>query len=95
MTQINDEYKTTAHQKRLLPLAQMGAGQSGQVLEVRGGHGLVRRLEAMGIRPGRNITKINSAFFRGPITLRVDHTMLAIGFGMAQKILVEVEDVSS
>ena len=95
MTQVNGEFKTTDHQKRLLPLAQMVAGQFGQVLEVRGGHGLARRLESMGIRPGRNITKISSTFFRGPITLRVDHTMLAVGFGMARKILVEVEDASS
>ena len=95
MTQVNGEFKTTDHQKSLLPLAQMRVGQSGQVAEVRGGHGLARRLESMGIRPGRNITKISSTFFRGPITLRVDHTMLAVGFGMARKILVEVEDASS
>ena len=93
MTQVNGD-KATAYSNRLLPLAQMVAGQSGQVLEISGGRGLVRRLDAMGIRPGKPITKLSSAFFHGPITLRVDHTTLAIGFGMAKKILVEVEDAS-
>jgi ferrous iron transport protein A len=91
MTQINDEYKAITHEKRLLPLSQMAAGLSGEVVEIRGGHGLARRLEAMGIRQGRRITKISSAFFRGPITFRADQTVMAIGFGMARRILVEVD----
>jgi ferrous iron transport protein A len=46
----------------------------------------------MGIRPGRKITKVGSMLFRGPVTLKIDHTQIAIGFGMANKIVVEVDN---
>jgi Fe2+ transport system protein FeoA len=29
--------------------------------------------------------------FKGPVTLRLDSTQVAIGFGMANKVLVETE----
>jgi ferrous iron transport protein A len=77
-------------QKLLLPLSQIEAGQTGTIMQILGGRGLTQRLEALGIRPGKKVTKINSALFRGPVTLRVDQTHVAIGFGMANKILVEI-----
>ena len=75
-------------EKKQLTLRRMETGQSGTVVQVAGGHGLVRRLEAMDIRPGKRITKVGSMLFRGPVTLKVDHAQIAIGFGMANKILV-------
>ena len=78
-------------QKIQLALSQMQAGQTGTIIQILGGRGLIRRLEAMGIRPGKKVTKINSALFRGPVTLRTNQTQLAIGFGMAKKILVEID----
>jgi len=49
------------------------------------------RLNALGIRPGRRITKVSSMFMRGPVTVRMGQTQIAIGFGMANRILVEVD----
>ncbi|MQY81906.1 MAG: ferrous iron transport protein A [Dehalococcoidia bacterium] len=72
-------------------LSQMYPGQSGKVVEIDGGVGLVSRLSAMGIRPGRKITKLSSMLMRGPVTVQQGSTRLAIGFGMARKILVEIE----
>jgi len=77
-----------------LTLGQMEAGQTGKVIQIMGGRGLTRRLEALGIRPGKEVTKISSMLFRGPVTFRTDQTRVAIGFGMASKILVEI-DVSA
>jgi ferrous iron transport protein A len=71
----------------------MEAGQKGVIVGILGGHGLRRRLEAMGVRPGKTITKVGGQAFRGPVTLRVDHTQIALGFGMANKIVVDVDDV--
>jgi ferrous iron transport protein A len=81
----------TMHQGRQLTLAQMRTGQAGTVVEVLGGHGLIRRLDALGIRPGRKVTKVSSTLFRGPVTLRVDNSQVALGFGMAKKIVVELD----
>lgn len=68
----------------------MRAGQTAVVIKFSGGHGLARRLQALGIRPGKKVTKVGSMFGRGPVTIRVDNTQIALGFGMADKIIVEL-----
>jgi len=72
-------------------LTRIQAGESGVVAEIQGGHGMTQRVLAMGIRPGKRITKISSHFWRGPQTVQVDNAQIAIGFGMARRIIVEVE----
>jgi len=52
---------------------------------------LIQRLEAMGIRSGVSITKISDHFLYGPVIILVGRTQLAIGYGMAVKILVKRE----
>jgi ferrous iron transport protein A len=73
-------------------LARMRAGQSGMVLRIEGGHGLVNRLNALGIIPGKRITKISSMLMRGPATAEVDRTQVAVGYGMASRILVQLDN---
>lgn len=74
-----------------IALRQMNISQTGTVIKILGGRGLVLRLEALGIRPGKRVTKISSTFLRGPVTLRVDNTQVAVGFGMANKIIVKID----
>lgn len=78
-------------QGKQISVARMAAGQSGTVLQILGGYGLTRRLQALGVRPGKKLTKISSMFGHGPVTVRVDDTQIAIGFGMADKIIVELD----
>jgi ferrous iron transport protein A len=73
-------------------LKDLRSGEGGRITQIDGGRGMVNRLAALDIRPGRRITKLNSGFMHGPVTIEVDRTQIAIGFGMAAKILVEVED---
>jgi len=72
-------------------LTQLEVGEWGTVVEIQGGFGLVRRLESLGIRAGKKLTKISSQFMRGPITVRIDNFQVALGFGMARKIIVRVK----
>jgi ferrous iron transport protein A len=81
----------TGNQQGKLTLVEMKTGQTGIVIDVLGGHGLIQRLDALGIRPGRKVTKLSSTLFRGPVMLRVDSTQVAVGFGMARKIIVEAD----
>jgi ferrous iron transport protein A len=81
----------TTYQNKQVTLAEMRTGQTGTVVGVLGGPGLIRRLDALGIRLGKKVTKTSSTLFHGPVTLRVDNTQVAVGFGMARKILVEVD----
>ncbi len=80
-------------EKKQMTLNQIEVGQTAKVIQIRGGMGLTRRLEALGIRPGKQVTKVSSMLFRGPVTLKLGNTQLAIGFGMASKIVVEVDTV--
>jgi ferrous iron transport protein A len=81
----------TTYQEGQMTLADMKTGQTGTVVEVLGGHGLTKRLDALGIRSGRKVTKLSSTLFRGPVMVRVNSTQVAVGFGMARKIIVEVD----
>jgi len=72
-------------------LVQMQTGQKGTVVEIAGGRRIISRLSALGIRPGRRITKIGSMFMRGPVTIKVGRAQVAIGFGMARRIIIEMD----
>lgn len=81
--------------KRRLTLNQLKSGQTGTIAQIIGGRGLITRLDAMGIRPGKKVTKVSSLLFKGPVTLRLNGAHIAIGFGMANKVEVEVESETS
>jgi len=76
---------------KLVTLRQMQSGQSGKVIQIQGGFGLVNRLSALGIRPGKRITKVSSMLMRGPVTIQLGNTQAALGVGMANKIIVELD----
>ncbi|MBS3763428.1 MAG: ferrous iron transport protein A [Candidatus Brocadiia bacterium] len=72
-----------------IQLDKLQPGQSASVHRVNGGRGVLRRLEAMGVRPGKLITKVSSQFMGGPITVMIDGRYVAMGRGMAAKVTVE------
>ncbi|OGN90117.1 MAG: iron transporter FeoA [Chloroflexi bacterium RBG_13_46_14] len=73
-----------------IAVSKMKPGQTGKIIEIQGGQGLTARLGALGIIPGRNITKISDMLMRGPVTVKSGSTQVAIGYGMADKIIVEL-----
>jgi ferrous iron transport protein A len=78
--------------KKQVPLPQMRPGQTGKVVDISGGFGVVKKLAALGIRPGQTLTKRDSVFARGPVVVKINHSEVAIGYGMAQKVIVEVAE---
>jgi ferrous iron transport protein A len=76
----------------LKSLNELRPQETGVVHHIAGGQGLLHRLDALGIRTGKRVTKISSMLLRGPVTVQVDRATLAIGSGMAAKILIEVDD---
>jgi Fe2+ transport system protein FeoA len=50
-----------------------------------------KRLNDLGLTPGTKVTVIKSAPFNGPLEVSVRGSRLAIGRGMASRILVDVE----
>lgn len=74
----------------IISVAEMSSGQSGIVIEMAGGRGMVRRMQAMGVRPGVVVTKLTTQPFRGPVSAKVGSTQIALGFGLARRIMVKV-----
>lgn len=72
-------------------IVEMKQGETGTVVAIEGGMGMARRVQNMGIRAGKAIKKVDSHFWRGPQTVMVDKFQVAIGYGMALRIFVEVK----
>jgi Fe2+ transport system protein FeoA len=73
-------------------LTQIENGRSAKVLKLQGGHQVVGKLEAMGVVPGTIIVKKTAALMKGPIVIEKGVMQFAIGYGMAQGIVVEPID---
>jgi len=80
----------TDSSNNILSLTQMRAGQKGEIFEIAGGHGIADKLESLGVRQGREIKKISEQWMKGPVLLQHGHSRIAIGFGMASRVFVEI-----
>jgi Fe2+ transport system protein A len=72
-------------------LSRMQTGQRGVVVQIRGGRGMVSRISVLGIRPGKRIAKVSSMLMRGPVTIQIDTAQVAIGYGMANRIIIDLD----
>ncbi len=69
-------------------LLDIPEGEKAEVVNLAGGYGFMRRLQEMGLIPGQIVKVIrNSAM--GPVEISVMGTHLAIGRGIAAKIIVK------
>lgn len=71
------------------PLASLSPGQVGRVVAVHGGHGVALRLRRLGLRPGAVVRTVGRGPWRGPVLLEVDGCRVALGRGLARRILVQ------
>jgi ferrous iron transport protein A len=71
-----------------MPLAMVPPGEAVTVADIRAGHGLARRLADMGLTPG-TVLKVIGGQGAGPTLIDIRGARLVLGFGIAQKILVE------
>jgi len=72
---------------QLKPLSAVEAGQTVKLATIEAGRGLRSRLLAMGLVPNVNITVVSSGG-PGPFVVNVKGTKMALGRGMAHKIMV-------
>ena len=73
-----------------MDLTQLKEDVKAKIKEIQAGKATQQKLNDMGIMPGREIVKINSQFFKGPVIVKAGRCQLALGFGLAKKIKVEV-----
>lgn len=72
-----------------MTLDQLDAGRRARVVEIRGGRGLRSHLEQMGVHPGDTISVAGAGAFRGPVLIEVHGSRIALGRGVARKVIVE------
>jgi len=74
-------------------LASLGVGEKAIVEWIVAGPGAARRLADMGLTPGTEVKIVRRGPLGGPIQVEVRGTSLALGYGLASKVLVRRERV--
>ena len=72
----------------LLALTDLPVGASASVVRLAGGHGMQGRLASMGLHVGSQVRLLHAPRGSGPALVGIGQTRLAIGRGMAERILV-------
>ena len=76
-------------QNTILPLTIVPSGKELILVSIEGGWGLRRRLADMGLSEGMKF-KVLHSHGTGPCVVLVGNTRLALGHGMAHKVLVKM-----
>jgi Fe2+ transport system protein FeoA len=80
-------------QNGLVPLNTVGEGTDVVIRSFDGGHAFLARIAALGLIPGSEV-RVLANRGRGPVLLHARDTRVAVGRGMANKILVELKSAS-
>jgi Fe2+ transport system protein FeoA len=90
MTSKSTITPSAKEQNKLRPLTSARRGETVQVVRIEAGRRLSQRLVELGLTPGVviQVVHVNS----GPILIAVRGARLAIGRGMAEKILVKTPE---
>jgi len=74
-----------------ITLDSIGKNRKVRVVSISGGWGIRQRLGCLGIHPGDIITVRRSAIMRGPILISVHGNQVALGRGVAGRVVVEAK----
>ncbi len=72
-----------------ISLLQIKENEKVKILEIAAGTNLEKRLMSMGVYKGKEVVKLSHIGLRGPVVIKVGRSILALGHGVAAKIIVE------
>lgn len=73
-----------------MQLTELIVGRQARIVEIAGGHHMLARLARMGIHNGIKLSMVSTPIIkRGPVVVSVSGSQVAIGHGMAARIMVE------
>lgn len=81
--------KTQAN-ANVFTLVDMEPDWDGVIVEIHGGHIMASRLSTLGLMVGAKIKKVSQHIMCGPVVVEIGRTQIAIGIGIAKKVLVWV-----
>jgi ferrous iron transport protein A len=80
---------TAIQSEKMKPISDLAAGVRAIVRLLRGGEEFSHRMVALGFTPGVEVMVVHN-YGRGPVLVTVRGTRVALGWGEALKVLVEV-----
>ena len=84
---LHDMMEHSKDLKDAIPLAFLSVGEEGVIVEMQGGRGMSQRLSEMGFTNSTRVRVLSSSS-PGPVLVGVRDARIAIGRGVAMKILV-------
>lgn len=73
-----------------MTLMQAVPGQMVRIVRFNGGVGLEHKLRQLGLFPGDNARVVRHAPLGGPVLVEVEGRSIALGRGVASKVVVEI-----
>ncbi|MFX1255260.1 MAG: ferrous iron transport protein A [Promethearchaeota archaeon] len=73
----------------IIPLTHLEPGGKGKIVSVRGGRMVIQRLNDLGLTIGTELTIKGEAPWGGPVQVLVRGSILALGRGIAAKIMIK------
>jgi len=77
--------------EKSMKLTDLKEGQKGIIISILGGRSVTQRLTDMGLTPGTEVKMLRKGHW-GPVEIFVRGSNLALGYGVATKILVKVKE---
>lgn len=74
----------------MMPLTLASVGEEVRLVDIRGGQELRKRLADLGFNPGMSF-RVVQMDTNGPVILAIKDSRMALGRGMAQKVMVELK----
>ena len=71
-------------------LTDLAKGEEGTIVAIQAGWGPQQRLRLLGLAEGQVIRKLSDLALCGPVVVLVNRAQVAIGRGMARRILVRL-----
>lgn len=85
---IREDIRAMGERVEQISLADLELGKRGVLTKIDGGRKMARRLETLGLRPGKEVHMTSTVFNNGPVIIDLDGRLIAIGRGQAHKIYV-------
>ena len=77
-------------EKKAISLIELPLGKIAIIFQIKSGHAACKRLNELGLIPGVRVELVNR-ITSGPVMIRVKGSKLALGRGLAQKVMVVIK----
>jgi len=77
-------------EKKTISLIELPLGKTAIIYQIKSGRAACKRLNELGLIPGVSVELVNR-ITSGPVMIRVKGSKLALGRGLAQKVMVVIK----